>query len=124
MHNLLAPMNAHSGKAVKIFGRDLHAVVDRLDALMMVLKSCKEESCRNPWKKLHPDGDVGGLLDTLGTEFDAFYESQPKVSFSACELGYIVSAEGPQSAMSYGQQVVWGSDAQKPLIRQDWSIWV
>lgn len=37
------------------------------------------------------------LADTMAGEFDGFYvDEQIKVSFSRCELGYLVEAEGPQ----------------------------
>lgn len=64
---------------------------------MMVLKSCKGGTCVEPWKVLHPQGDVTSLSDALRVRFDAFYEEQVKVSFNRCELGYIIDAEGPQA---------------------------
>lgn len=94
---------------------------------MMVLKSCKRRGCTHPWETLHPRGDVHSLADALAESYDSFYEEQPKVSFSSCELGYIVEAEGPQHANSF-------SDAAKPVpglrkqpsfqYRGPWSAWV
>lgn len=86
---------------LQILGRPLEAVVNRLDALLMVLKSCKADSCRDPWYTLHPGGRVNSLTDALSPEFDAFYQEQPKTSFSKCELGYIISSEGPQKVNSF-----------------------
>lgn len=63
---------------------------------MMVLKSCKQDSCRDPWKALHPDGSVRHLQDALSPQFDAFYDEQPRVQFTGCELGYLLDVEGPQ----------------------------
>lgn len=61
----------------------------------MVLKSCKEESCRDPWRVLHPDDDsVRSLGDALKTDFDTFYSDQIKVQFDWCSKGYLLSAEG------------------------------
>lgn len=88
--------------AFKIAGRDLSHIINRLDALMLVLKSCGGDACRHPWRQLHPAGKVGNLADALATGFDRFYENQPKVSFSSCEKGYIISAEGPQKFDVYG----------------------
>jgi hypothetical protein len=70
--------------------------VARLDTLLFVLKSCKGPSCSQPWKSLHPQGDVTSLQDALVPRFDVFYESQARVKYSHCELGYIIDAEGPQ----------------------------
>lgn len=98
---------------------------------MMVLKSCKASSCTDPWKVLHPQGDVTDLPSALSTGLDSFYEEQPKVSFSKCELGYIIESEGPQIPFAFGQTgsdggmfVQEAGERQKVLeYRQDWSIW-
>lgn len=82
-------------------GRPFENIVDRLDALMMVLKSCKGNNCVDPCSVLHPHGDIKTLKDALSSHFDAFYDDQPKVSFDSCELGYIREAEGPQNPNAY-----------------------
>ncbi|AEO67841.1 uncharacterized protein THITE_2116964 [Thermothielavioides terrestris NRRL 8126] len=80
-----------------LLGVPLAKVLARLDALLLVLKSCKGATCVRPWQALHPAGDVQNLRDALSARFDAFYEQQqPKVRFDRCELGYILDAEGPQ----------------------------
>jgi N-acetylglucosamine-6-sulfatase len=89
--NLFAPLN-----------RPLDQVSARLDALLMVLKSCKANACTEPWKILHPDGSSNNLIDALNEKYDTFYAGQPKVSFEKCELGYIVGSEGPQTPNFYG----------------------
>lgn len=72
-------------------------VAARLDALLLVLKSCKGDGCVRPWLALHPDGSVASLADALDAQFDDFYEKQQvKVSFDWCEQGYISEAEGPE----------------------------
>ncbi|KAF2014187.1 Arylsulphatase [Aaosphaeria arxii CBS 175.79] len=83
-------------RGYSIAGRSFEEVVNRLDALMLVLKSCKGRDCVEPWSVLHPGGNVKTLKDALAKTFDAFYEEQPKVSFDSCELGYIKELEGPQ----------------------------
>ena len=80
----------------RFLGRSLSQVIDRLDALLLVVKSCKGAECVQPWKALHPSGDVDSLRDALSLRFDAFYHQQAKVSFDRCEPGYILDAEGPQ----------------------------
>ncbi|KAH7386286.1 alkaline-phosphatase-like protein, partial [Cadophora sp. MPI-SDFR-AT-0126] len=84
-----------------LMGHALNQVTARLDALMMVMKSCKSAQCTTPWSTLHPKGDVNTLTDALDPKYDAFYSRQPKVSFTSCEPGYIISAEGPQVPLLY-----------------------
>ncbi|KAJ5912375.1 hypothetical protein N7504_001258 [Penicillium tannophilum] len=98
--NLAANPSQHEN--FKIANRDLTQIMSRLDALMMVLKSCQGDECRYPWRQLHPKGQVGSLAEALVSGFDTFYEDQPKVTFSACELGYIVGSEGAQKFDVYG----------------------
>ncbi|KAF3922949.1 Arylsulfatase [Dactylellina cionopaga] len=98
--------NIHPGysdhdETLTILGAPLARVIDRLDSLLLVLKSCKGTVCVKPWEKLHPDGDVESLPEALVPEFDVFYKHQESVRFDRCETGYILDAEGPQDALSY-----------------------
>ncbi|KAI1822899.1 Arylsulphatase [Xylaria intraflava] len=95
MQNLLAPSG--SGSAGKLVaGLPIDKVVARLDALLLVLKSCRGSSCRQPWKQLHPAGDVNSLADALDSGFDHFYEAeQARIRYDFCANGYLVDAEGP-----------------------------
>ncbi|KAK5071156.1 hypothetical protein LTR64_007660 [Lithohypha guttulata] len=73
----------------------LDNVVARLDALLLVLKTCKEAQCTHPWNVLHSDGAVGNLLEALSDKHDELYTSQlPRVVFEHCEEAYIPQAEG------------------------------
>lgn len=85
----------------RLADRPFDQVVNRLDALTLVVKSCKSSECIEPWKVLHPQGDVLTLKDALNEKYDEFYQGQPRVSFSSCELGYIKEAEGPQDPNIY-----------------------
>lgn len=91
MRNLLED----SGKPYTLFGFPIGKVVQRLDALLMVQKSCKGKTCREPWKSLHPDGRVQNLKDAMGQQFDGFYEAQIEVQWDYCHNGYVPEAEGP-----------------------------
>ncbi|KAI5457457.1 alkaline-phosphatase-like protein [Mariannaea sp. PMI_226] len=82
-------------------------VLHRLDALMMVLKSCQGKVCIESWGVLHPQGDVKSLKDALDSKFDGFYEKQVKVEYGRCEDGYIVDAEGPQVGFEYREGLEW-----------------
>ena len=80
-----------------LLGLPIGKIVARLDSLLLVTKSCKGITCSKPWDALHPQGNVASLWDALSPRFDTFYEKQQaKVSYSRCELGYIVESEGPQ----------------------------
>jgi len=82
-------------------------LITRLDALLMVLKSCQGETCIQPWKVLHPAGDVNCLQDAMSKPFDHFYQNQVKVEYDRCEFGYIVDAEGPQTPLVYRNGHSW-----------------
>lgn len=86
---------------------------------MMVLKSCREQACYEPWKSLHPDGSVCSLADALDPKYDDFYREQTKVQYAYCSRGYILDAEGP---MEYN---VWGEgEIVEMMMRadRDWSL--
>lgn len=127
MRNLLS--SEYSSWSYSLASRPFTQITTRLDALMMVLKSCKGRACVEPWRELHPQGDVSSLIDSLRPEFDAFYEAQPKVSFSACALGYLTEYEGPMEVNRFGADRAtqgirnnWQSTfhAQDP---SQWSLW-
>lgn len=94
---------------IRLLGSHISLVISRLDALMMVLKSCKGDTCIEPWKVLHPRGDVHSLSDALQVRFDSFYRHQAKVAYDKCELGYIIDAEGPQEPYQYRKGWSWHS---------------
>lgn len=99
MHNLLFEENELSPitDSPVILGLPVRKVVARLDALLLVTKSCAKESCVRPWSSLHPHGNVSSLEDALSPLYDHFYEvEQRRVIFDRCESGYIIDAEGPQ----------------------------
>ncbi|RMJ12657.1 hypothetical protein CDV36_007698 [Fusarium kuroshium] len=106
LHNLF-PEGDDVTAGVSLLGKSTRQVIDRLDALMLVLKSCKGQSCIEPWKILHPEGDVTSLKDALDVKFDEFYEQQVKVSFDRCEDGYLIDAEGPQVGYQYRDGLEW-----------------
>jgi len=99
MENLWGTNSTISNSTISGFGLSL--LQDRLDALVMVLKTCKGEVCVKPWETLHPAGDVHTLKEAMSSLYDDFYASQPKVSFSDCALGYFPNVEGPQLSLPY-----------------------
>lgn len=113
LNNLLAA-NSSLQTDILIAGYPVSTVVSRLDALLLVLKSCKGRTCQEPWKQLHPAGNVETLADALHDRYDEFYAAQAPVSFEYCANGYIVDAEGPR----------WETDSL--LVRDGlaWHEWV
>lgn len=59
-----------------MYDDDAHIqLTNRLDALLVVLKECKAESCRDPWRILHPDDDsVKTLEDALHEKVQISYK--------------------------------------------------
>lgn len=68
---------------------------------MMVLKDCKDSACTRPWHVLHPKGDINSLEHALNEWLDTFYDEQPKMWFSSCELGYIPEAESQEQVSPF-----------------------
>jgi N-acetylglucosamine-6-sulfatase len=87
----------HSGEQ-KLAGFEIKRLLPRIDALPLVLKTCKGDECRRPWKQLHPDGEVKNLRDAMDKKHDHWYHALPKVKFNRCfNNGTIdLAAEGPQ----------------------------
>ncbi|KAH8799680.1 alkaline-phosphatase-like protein [Xylogone sp. PMI_703] len=84
MDNLLArTTDITQAPGILLLKRPLDKLVTRLDALPMILKTCV------------------GMQYALNPRYDTFYNSQPKVSFSLCALGYLKEYEGPQTALVY-----------------------
>ncbi|KAF5988741.1 putative arylsulfatase precursor [Fusarium bulbicola] len=76
-----------------IANRPLHAIVDRLGALIMAMKACKGKAYSRPWQELHPNGRISSLHAALDIKFDAFYADQPKMYFDSCEAAFIKEKE-------------------------------
>ena len=91
---------ASSGNGTTLTGIDapLGKLRPRLNALVLVLKSCTKDDCRNPWGALHPQGDVKTLADALASRYDDFYSNQPKVNFDECIPAFELDNERPLKA--------------------------
>ncbi|KAG9593354.1 Arylsulphatase, partial [Aureobasidium melanogenum] len=130
MHNFFA--DPKLAKDYSLAGRSWQQVIYRLDALLLVLKTCKTTTCIKPWSSLHNNSDVQTLTQALDPEFDAYYIKHPKVGFSSCELGYIPEAEGNVDHISFAAGVDWTLATEQPALkgqepfkyRGSWSDWV
>ncbi|KIW99013.1 uncharacterized protein Z519_00676 [Cladophialophora bantiana CBS 173.52] len=91
-----APSLTSTGQVLSItnVSTTISRLVSRLDALLLVLKTCKKDECRFPWSALHPAGGVRSLRDALDSRFDEFYRTRPKVQYERCERGYFPASEG------------------------------
>ncbi|KAJ5882628.1 uncharacterized protein N7529_001300 [Penicillium soppii] len=107
LNNLYPTTPSANEDEPQILGRSLTQAINRLDALLMVLKSCQGVTCIQPWDVLQPVDGVKSLQDALVQEFDGFYAAQPQVSFDWCDKGYIVEAEGPQVPLTSRYGVSW-----------------
>lgn len=99
MHNRLA--SDYNGVTPEYYGRPQSELMHRLDALLMVTKSCKQDACRAPWGALFPNGEVASLQEAMNSHYDSFFANQPKVTFSECKGGHLIEAEGPQQVVLY-----------------------
>jgi len=75
-------------------------IVNRLNALLMVTKSCETNSCRDPWSLLKPSSDsdsapLVSFAQALDEEYDSFFENFAKVSFDTCLIVQLDSNETP-----------------------------
>jgi N-acetylglucosamine-6-sulfatase len=77
-----------AGDTTKSRSPAVENVVSRLDALMMVLKSCKGRNCTRPWEVLHPKGGVETLGEAMAERYDEFYAGQPRMWFRGCAEAY------------------------------------
>lgn len=93
--------SSKSRSAYQLSGRPLEHVLLRLNALIMVLKTCKGQTCTQPWASLHPDGSVNSLKLALQNRFDAFYESQPQMWFLECPAAYIAEVENQELVSAF-----------------------
>ncbi|PVI05728.1 arylsulfatase [Periconia macrospinosa] len=64
-------------------------LINRLNALLMVTKSCTKSVCRDPWSALQPPSAVkriASLTDAMAPDYDDFYANIPKVHFERCMM--------------------------------------
>ncbi|CAI0650882.1 unnamed protein product [Colletotrichum noveboracense] len=61
-------------------------LLTRLNAILMVTKSCTQETCRDPWAVLQPpnSSQITTLTEALSSDHDAFFASIPQVQFNEC----------------------------------------
>lgn len=86
----------------------------------MVLKTCKDEICTQPWRILHPHEEVSNLAQALHERFDSFYEKQPQMWFSECPLAYIAEVENQNPVVAHKEWSALNVQGKKNA-KIDWS---
>ena len=70
----------------------------RLNAILMVTKSCEKGSCRDPWSVFDLPGrreKLKDFEDAMNPKYDTFFDKFPRVAFGEC-MGYQYAPnEGP-----------------------------
>lgn len=99
--NLLAPLNAVGAfapfdAAEGKLDAETQRLLHRLDALTLVLKTCKGESCVHPYGAMFPDGKISTLNQAMHKKYDEYFKQLPKVHFDHCALGYQSRLEKPE----------------------------
>ncbi|SGY80919.1 BQ5605_C009g05404 [Microbotryum silenes-dioicae] len=89
------PDQMHNLAEVQSQSPELQKLLTRLDALLLVLKTCVGEVCKRPWKEMFPREDIRSLKDALDVKYDQYFRQLPKVTYSRCELGYFRELEHP-----------------------------
>ncbi|KAF4989040.1 hypothetical protein FDECE_14831 [Fusarium decemcellulare] len=72
-------------------------LIDRLNAVLLVTKSCNQESCRDPWQILRDDSgaDFMNMEQAMDSTFDTFFAGLPFVGYKECMDYQDTSNEGP-----------------------------
>ncbi|KAK7041413.1 hypothetical protein VNI00_009279 [Paramarasmius palmivorus] len=67
---------------------DTTRIISRLDALLIVLKTCIGDICSKPWSAIFSSGEAASLEDALNEEYDAYFNALPKFGYLECQYGY------------------------------------
>ena len=74
-------------------------LMDRLAGLLLVTKSCGQDSCRKPWDVLRSGYGVNAtfasLEEAMEAKYDGFFASLPHFGFQSCMALQSVENEGP-----------------------------
>ena len=79
-------------------------VMTRLNALLLVTKSCEQDTCRDPWVALQPNTTIikckprkpiANLEEAMSESYDSWFAQFPKVHFDTCADIQIPANEAP-----------------------------
>lgn len=79
---------------------DTVRVMSRLNALLMVMKSCETDACRDPWSVIQPPQSgnatrVSSLAEALDPAYDDFFAAIPEVTIAECMAYQFAANEVP-----------------------------
>lgn len=65
---------------------DTQRLIDRLNGVLYVTKSCNQDDCRNPWNVLQKlsGGTFQSLGEAMSPDLDDFFAQMPQVGFQTC----------------------------------------
>ncbi|KAK4057509.1 hypothetical protein OIO90_001578 [Microbotryomycetes sp. JL221] len=116
MHNLLLGETTK----VNLSSEKIQRVAKRLDGLLLRLKDCVGDECRQPWQSLFPRGEVTKLGQALSSQYDKYFDALPNVAYEDCTLGYHRAKEHPfwhadLAFKSSSSDVVFQSEQQEQV---------
>jgi hypothetical protein len=126
INNLLAPLNsagefrpfdtADAADGASLVPHKLQRVLHRLDALLLVLKTCTGTACTQPYAALFPHLTAGSEIYRFAQithpRFDAYFAALPKVRFDKCVLGFQSRLEKPEWSEEWAYGALSGSAPQ------------
>ena len=112
-------LNAYNKGMNTLMGRPTEQVINRLDALVLVQKTCVADVCRKPWNQLHPDGSVETLAQAVHEKYDDFYTRSyrmAKVGWKQCYNG-LGNVSGSTLYDLDNEQPLWLNQTVVQLVR-------
>ncbi|KAH6890286.1 arylsulfatase [Thelonectria olida] len=67
--------------------KETSRLIDRLNAILLVTKSCAQGTCRQPWTLLQPGNckdEILSLKQAMKRKYDDFFAGFPRVAFKEC----------------------------------------
>lgn len=95
------PYELENLAVTRVNDTETRRLINRLNALLMVTKSCSEETCRNPWSILRAPAAsnttnvFNNLNGAMAPGHDAFFAGFPRIAFKECMTYQYVSNEEP-----------------------------
>ncbi|KAK7959141.1 Arylsulfatase [Apiospora aurea] len=95
------------------------AALNRLNALLLVTKSCAEGTCRDPWSVFTPsnrtdESKVASMQQAMDPQYDAYFAAFPRVHLASCMQYQDVANEAPFYPESAGGPKGLGLGARRP----------
>lgn len=101
-------------------------VLTRLNAVLLYMKSCTGDICRDPWAPLTPPGvekPVANFEEAMNPEYDDFFDQFPKFEFGECMTYQYAPNETPfypPSSESLGREWRGPTDGYSLVLPEQW----